>query len=532
MAGGPFSFRRTAFELPPIRRKALRPGTAGVFLPGNLWRWVPWLALLLTACQLDEPSATPPRLVLLYAPCTVSKTFLSPYDDSIAFTPRLTQFAEQAMTFERHYTEAGSSGVAYASLFSGFQADRHGVFQQPRDLPADIYLVTEAFADHGYETWVWNAHGMASPRLGYAQGVDESRAFHGPLTASDPSFVALLEDLKANPAKHAFVVTNFSVTHGPYDRATVPAFLRDHPHEAVPVGTKVLGRLMRIYRENLLALAFNYPRTIERVAPLPKRRAQLIDTIELLYKANVWRLDAMFGKVVDAIDAAGLHDESLVVFTADHGEILFREEPVLKWTHSSSSAPEVLSIPLMIRAPGLPGGRYSAVTRSIDVYPTLLGLSDLGSTAAATDGRDLSRAIRGEISPPALSAFSHTAVIPQSVYLQMQEPDGPATWGERMKTYPRPDVALSETVLHRGQHAFKLVNEGDERWQVQAFDVVNDPLETVDRFDPSDSGHARASRELWRYKQTLLESSRALDDAIGLPREEEEAELRALGYIR
>jgi arylsulfatase A-like enzyme len=87
----------------------------------------------------------------------VSKRFLSPYAPEVAFTPALARFAERAVVFTRHHTEAGSSGTAYASLLTGAQADHHGVFQQPAPLRDELDLLPEAYAAHGYETYFWRS---------------------------------------------------------------------------------------------------------------------------------------------------------------------------------------------------------------------------------------------------------------------------------------------------------------------------------------------------------------------------------------
>ena len=78
-------------------------------------------AALLTACP-DPPSFRQPRLVLLYATCSLNKHFLSSYDRSIAYTPHIEEFSKNALVFERHQTETGQSGTAFASIFSGLQA--------------------------------------------------------------------------------------------------------------------------------------------------------------------------------------------------------------------------------------------------------------------------------------------------------------------------------------------------------------------------------------------------------------------------
>ena len=51
------------------------------------------IALAATAC--GESGSEDPRLVILYAPCTVNKNFLSPYQPSLAFTPNLARFSER-----------------------------------------------------------------------------------------------------------------------------------------------------------------------------------------------------------------------------------------------------------------------------------------------------------------------------------------------------------------------------------------------------------------------------------------------------
>ena len=81
-------------------------------------------ALVGGALGCAAPGETPqPRLVLLFAPCTVSTAFLSPYNEEVDFTPNLQAFAERSVVFQRHQTEAGQSGPAYAAIFSGGQAD-------------------------------------------------------------------------------------------------------------------------------------------------------------------------------------------------------------------------------------------------------------------------------------------------------------------------------------------------------------------------------------------------------------------------
>src|SRR4029077_10220328 len=101
--------------------------------------------------------------------------------------------------FENHYTEADQSGIAYAALFSGSQADHHGIYPHPQELGDEVRLIFEAFAERGWETFYWNDHFASSPKLNYAQGVPVEHRYGGPLGGDDEHFRALLDRLHGDP---------------------------------------------------------------------------------------------------------------------------------------------------------------------------------------------------------------------------------------------------------------------------------------------------------------------------------------------
>ena len=68
---------------------------------------------IVVACA--EPGPETPRLVILVATCSVNAAYLSPYNDEVSSTPNLAKFADESIVFNRHFTEAGQSGIAFAS---------------------------------------------------------------------------------------------------------------------------------------------------------------------------------------------------------------------------------------------------------------------------------------------------------------------------------------------------------------------------------------------------------------------------------
>ncbi len=486
------------------------------------------MAIAAVACSW-ESRPTAPRLVLLYATCTVNKSFLSPYNPDVRYTPHLEAIRGDSVVFMRHQTEAGQSSVAFASLFSGTQSDRHGIFTAPQRLSDDVTLLAEVFRDAGYDSYAWLNHNMASKELNYAQGVARSNASDAILTAEDRTFREILERLRVHRDYKALLVTNFTVTHGPYRGRVVERFCELHPSECGPLDDpRSFERYRQLYFRNRRSLSFDFDATVKRLELSESEVRELANVLELLYKADVFYLDALFGGVLDRIRDAELVDDTLVAFTADHGEVLFRENAVFQWSHSLQLAPEVLNVPFILYAPGtgIRPGSYDAVTRSIDVLPTLAGLAGVPLDAADVAGTDLSPALRGDAPPSTLLAFSHTAVLsPRIVEASMD-------WPRFRRMHPRIDPELMWVALRSGDMLYKEENPDGRGFRVTAHDLRADPEETEDVFDPTDAAHRTMRTALASYKAALVEAYGAGDfPDRELPLERQIELLRSLGYI-
>lgn len=108
-----------------------------------------------------------------------------------------------------------------------------------------------------------------------------------------------------------------------------------------------------------------------------------------LYRQEITYNADQVGRLLDELDNLGIADNTIVVFTADHGHSLGEHN---YWYHHGEFLYDAsMSIPLFIKAPGQlePGGVVEEQVRSIDVMPTLLSLA--GLEAVETDGVDLTR---------------------------------------------------------------------------------------------------------------------------------------------
>lgn len=117
------------------------------------------------------------------------------------------------------------------------------------------------------------------------------------------------------------------------------------------------------------------------------------------YFANVSGIDREFGRLLRALDDAGLTDHTIVVFASDHGETM---------TSHSTSDPknsiwrESLNIPFLVRYPGHVPHRVDDLLLSTpDIMPTLLGLAGLADRIpASVEGRDFSALLRQDAVQP------------------------------------------------------------------------------------------------------------------------------------
>jgi iduronate 2-sulfatase len=123
---------------------------------------------------------------------------------------------------------------------------------------------------------------------------------------------------------------------------------------------------------------------------IPKRGElpeELTRTLIHGYHASISYMDAQLGRVLDALDATGLDDKTIIVIWGDHGWHLGDHGMWCK--HSNYE--QATRIPLIIVAPGFTTGDSStaALVESVDIYPTLCSLAGL-SIPEKLDGVDFS----------------------------------------------------------------------------------------------------------------------------------------------
>lgn len=157
----------------------------------------------------------------------------------------------------------------------------------------------------------------------------------------------------------------------PWHRRFEPSVM---PDPFVPLGT---DSLLTVY--NRLQNRYKY-----RDGGWDRRLEQLR---KAYYFASVSYLDSQVARIIDALDASGQRENTVVIVTADHGEFLGDYGSYGKRSFLDVAA----RIPLIIAGPGFDAERRPEPVSLIDIRPTLLGLS--GAVGDGRDGLTLHRSI-------------------------------------------------------------------------------------------------------------------------------------------
>lgn len=119
-----------------------------------------------------------------------------------------------------------------------------------------------------------------------------------------------------------------------------------------------------------------------------------IQQLRAIYLGLATEVDHHFGRIIAFLKETGQYDQTLIIVTADHGEMLGDRYVWAKSSYHDAA----YHVPLIIRDPALPGSAGSArdlPTESIDITPTILDRSGL-DVPQTMNGRSLMPVLRGE----------------------------------------------------------------------------------------------------------------------------------------
>lgn len=314
------------------------------------------------------------------------------YGNPVIRTPHTDRLASEGVRFGNHFVHAPQCVPSRCSLHTGRYPHVHRVPTNSYVLPESEETLAKVLNRQGYGTaCVGELPFAPQPYVGGFQQV----------LASNPEYDRFL-------ASHGLKVP---AAQGPFQAAPVPwtddvdetAFFAGHAREFIRnAGSKPFFLHVNFRRPHhpfnppapfdRMYQGAQFPESHVRAGEMankpPQQKAALentvgfdlrtltpadLDRVKAYYYGMISENDKYIGAILDELKAAGLDDRTVVVFNADHGEMLGDHGLLFKGSYMYDG---VVKVPLIIRAPGkLPAGSVvNELCEEIDVMPTLLEL--------------------------------------------------------------------------------------------------------------------------------------------------------------
>jgi arylsulfatase A len=303
-------------------------------------------------------------------------------------TPNLDRFARQGTIFRRFYSGGVICGPSRACLLTGKYTIHNGVSGNNADLPRDQTTIAAALKPLGYHSGVFGKWHGGTPRAGETgaispleRGFDE---FIGYMSATEawehfPKYFWFGREKRPVSGYSADLVSQYGIDFVKRNRDQ-PFFLYlafVEPHLKLQAPAENIARLRG---------------KIQEYDPARPENAT--------YGAMIERFDAAVGRFLDALDAAGLTRNTVVVLSSDHGAT-FEGGNVGASADLDSNHPfrggkrsvyeGGTRVPTVIRWPGhVPPGRTSnEILSQIDILPTFMAMAGAKPDPAwSVDGQD------------------------------------------------------------------------------------------------------------------------------------------------
>lgn len=319
-------------------------------------------------------------------------------------TPNLDRLVKRGFSFRRNYCFGSNSGAVCVPSRAMLNSGRNW-FHVDNQL-RDAKLLSELLRENGYATFAtgkWH-NGQASflrafpdARAVFFGGMDD----HTRMPVQDVvggKIVNKRTGEKFSSELFADVAVDFIKGHqGEEPFYAYVAFTAPHDPRQPPdkYAQEYYQKRPPLPRNFLPQHPFDNGSLVQRdenLAPWPRPRDMIGDQLAEYY-GMVTHLDEQVGRVLDALEASGKAENTLIVYAADHGLAMGSHGLLGKQNVYEHS----MRAPLIVAGPGVPEGRFTeALTYLHDLYPTICDVAGV-QPPAGLDGESVKRIWEGRI---------------------------------------------------------------------------------------------------------------------------------------
>ncbi|MCB1275484.1 sulfatase-like hydrolase/transferase [Prosthecobacter sp.] len=363
------------------------------------------------------------------------KPVLGCYGDTIVKSPNIDRLAQRGVLFEKAFCNQAVCAPSRNALLTGLRSQTLGIYDLAtnfRKSAPDAVTLPQHFKMNGYrveglgkifhvghgnvnDEASWSVPHYSPKTISYVlkennppESTREQALFENkkeawklprgaPTEAADvpdnkygdgmiaDEAIKRLEAAKAKPDEPFFLAVGFLKPHLPfvapkkywdlYDPSVFKLPELQSPPEGAPEFAPTTWGELRQYKD------------MPETGPLTREQA-----IHLIhgYHAATSYMDAQLGRVIEALDANGFAENTIIVLWGDHGWHLGDHGMWCKHTNYEQAA----RIPVVVAAPGIAGGqRTKALIESCDIYPTLAELTGLPAPKQG-DGRSFASVLK------------------------------------------------------------------------------------------------------------------------------------------
>ncbi|WP_142715402.1 sulfatase [Fodinibius sediminis] len=363
-----------------------------------------YVTLPVSAQELENPN------VLFIISDDLTATAVSSYGNKLGTTPHIDRLATEGVRFTRAYSQYPVCGPSRASLMFGYYPSAtttYGYVSGRENVGDQRQSWSQLFKNNGYyAARVSKIYHMGVPGdiESGSNGADDAASWNERFNSPGPEWKAEGE---------AELVQNNPYGNKPRQGGNVMTIVKaeggDQVHSDGKTAEKA-SELIRKHRDEPFFLAvglvrphvpFVAPREYFRPYPyeqmvlpprvqndwddIPSRGINYVTSVNAQmseeqekkavagYYASVSYMDAQVGKVLRTLEEEGLEDNTIVIFTSDHGFHLGEHRFWMK----VSLHEESVKVPLIIKVPGMEPAVTHSLAELVDLYPTVAELAGL-----------------------------------------------------------------------------------------------------------------------------------------------------------
>ncbi len=363
-------------------------------------------------------------------------------------TPALDKLAESGIRFEKNYVTQPLCLPFRSSLQTSRYPHEIGTINNGEKIKGDFPMLGNLVSAAGYEcSYIGKWHVGATPEQAGYENYDN-------VGTDDKKSEAAVDFLTGNHSKPFFLTVSLMNPHNVCELARADAVGTDLPDGSIGLPPKDLDKLPPLPED--FAVPENEPSVIREIQHKSKIHYPTENWDELTWRQYLWgyyrlveKVDAEIAKILDALKKSGYEENTVVIFTSDHGEGVAKQH----WNQKQILYEQVVRTPLIISWKGKTPQRvyHELVSNALDIPVTILDLAG-AKKPESMRGNSLVPIMQGKSPKPRNFVVSETM-------------------------FARGVVNLGATgrMLRTKKYKYCIYDNGENREQL--FDLENDPGE-------------------------------------------------------